>query len=49
MTLLFGFVGLMVAVPLTATVLVPLRMLAEREHAVEKALVASRQAMPDAP
>jgi predicted PurR-regulated permease PerM len=49
MTLLFGFVGLMVAVPLTATVLVPLRMLAEREHAVEKALVASRQAMADAP
>lgn len=49
MTLLFGFVGLMVAVPLTATVLVPLRMLAEREHALEKAMVASRQAVPDAP
>ena len=49
MTLLFGFVGLMVAVPLTATVLVPLRMLAEREHAVEKAMTASRQAMADAP
>ena len=49
MTLLFGFVGLMVAVPLTATVLVPLRMLAEREHALEKAMVASGQAVPDAP
>ncbi len=38
MTLLFGFVGLMVAVPLTAAVLVPLRMMAERENAREKAL-----------
>jgi len=39
MTLLFGFIGLMVAVPLTATVLVPLRMLAERENARERAIV----------
>ncbi|WP_373063843.1 AI-2E family transporter [Gemmatimonas sp.] len=38
MTLVFGFVGLMVAVPLTATVLVPLRMMAERENAREKAM-----------
>lgn len=49
MTLLFGFVGLMVAVPLTATVLVPLRMLAEREHALEKAMMASGQAAPNTP
>lgn len=39
MTLLFGFVGLMVAVPLTAAVLVPLRMVAERENARERAIV----------
>jgi predicted PurR-regulated permease PerM len=39
MTLVFGFLGLMVAVPLTAAVLVPLRMMAERENAREKALV----------
>lgn len=32
MTLTFGFLGLMIAVPLTAAVLVPLRMMAEREH-----------------
>ncbi len=38
MTLVFGFIGLMVAVPLTATVLVPLRMMAERENAREKAM-----------
>lgn len=38
MTLLFGFLGLMVAVPLTATILVPLRMMAERENAREKAM-----------
>lgn len=38
MTLVFGFVGLMVAVPLTATVLVPLRMMAERENVREKAM-----------
>ena len=38
MTLVFGFVGLMVAVPLTAAVLVPLRMMAERENAREKAM-----------
>ncbi len=39
MTLVFGFIGLMVAVPLTATVLVPLRMMAERENAREKAML----------
>lgn len=39
MTLVFGFLGLMVAVPLTAAVLVPLRMMAERENAREKAMV----------
>jgi hypothetical protein len=38
MTLIFGFLGLMVAVPLTAAVLVPLRMMAERENAREKAM-----------
>ncbi|MCA0374052.1 MAG: AI-2E family transporter [Gemmatimonadetes bacterium] len=39
MTLVFGFLGLMVAVPLTAAVLVPLRMVAERENVREKVLV----------
>lgn len=39
MTLVFGFLGLMVAVPLTAAVLVPLRMMAERENARERELV----------
>lgn len=39
MTLLFGFIGLMVAVPLTAAVLVPLRMMAERENARERTMV----------
>ena len=43
MTLVFGFIGLMVAVPLTAAVLVPLRMMAERENAKEKAM---QRAMP---
>jgi len=43
MTLVFGFVGLMVAVPLTATVLVPLRMMAERENAREKAMRRQRK------
>lgn len=38
MTLVFGFIGLMVAVPLTAAVLVPLRMIAVRENAKEKEL-----------
>jgi predicted PurR-regulated permease PerM len=38
MTLVFGFIGLMVAVPLTAAVLVPLRMMAERENAREQAM-----------
>ncbi|MES2521220.1 MAG: AI-2E family transporter [Gemmatimonadota bacterium] len=49
MTLLFGFVGLLVAVPLTATVLVPLRMLAERENAREKAIVKLTKLQSDAP
>lgn len=39
MTLVFGFLGLMVAVPMTAAVLVPLRMRAERERAVERAML----------
>lgn len=39
MTLVFGFLGLMVAVPLTAAILVPLRMVAERENEVEKSLL----------
>ncbi|MEI6740886.1 MAG: AI-2E family transporter [Gemmatimonadaceae bacterium] len=38
MTLVFGFLGLMVAVPLTAAVLVPLRLIAQREDAHEQAL-----------
>ena len=47
MTLVFGFLGLMVAVPLTAAVLVPLRMMAERENAREKLLVRGSKARPD--
>ena len=43
MTLVFGFVGLMVAVPLTAAVLVPLRMIAERENERERALYRSKR------
>lgn len=39
MALLFGFIGLMVAVPLLAAVLVPIRMIAERENAREKMLL----------
>lgn len=39
MTLVFGFLGLMVAVPLTAAVLVPIRMMADRENLRERALV----------
>ena len=39
MALVFGFIGLMVAVPLTAAVLVPVRMIAERENAREKELL----------
>ncbi len=39
MTLVFGFLGLMVAVPLTAAVLVPLRMMTQRENDREKAMV----------
>lgn len=38
MTLVFGFIGLMVAVPLTAAVLVPVRMIAVRENAKEREL-----------
>ncbi len=38
MTLVFGFIGLMVAVPLTAAVLVPLRIASERENARERAM-----------
>ena len=41
MTLVFGFLGLMVAVPLTAAVLVPVRMMAVREDAKEAALAAA--------
>jgi predicted PurR-regulated permease PerM len=44
MTILFGFLGLMVAVPLTSAVLVPLRMRAEREDARERALGAGAEA-----
>jgi predicted PurR-regulated permease PerM len=47
MTLVFGFLGLMVAVPLTAAVLVPLRMMAEREDAREKALLAFNTVKPE--
>lgn len=39
MALLFGFFGLMVAVPLLAAVLVPIRMIAERENARERVLL----------
>jgi predicted PurR-regulated permease PerM len=39
MTIVFGFIGLMVAVPLTAAVLVPIRMVAIRENAREKVLI----------
>ena len=47
MTLVFGFLGLMVAVPLTAAVLVPLRMMAERENVREKLLLRSSTARRD--
>jgi predicted PurR-regulated permease PerM len=47
MTLVFGFLGLMVAVPLTAAVLVPLRMMAERENAREKELVRFHKSQRD--
>lgn len=49
MTLVFGFLGLMVAVPLTATILVPLRMMAERENAREKALVKFNKVQQELP
>ncbi len=39
MAVLFGFVGLMVAVPLTAAVLVPIRMAASKQDAREFALI----------
>jgi len=48
MTLLFGFVGLMVAVPLTAAVLVPLRMMAEKENARERAMIQAAKLAADA-
>lgn len=44
MTLVFGFLGLMVAVPMTAAVLVPLRMRADRERAVERAMLKAEAA-----
>ncbi|WP_439643668.1 AI-2E family transporter [Gemmatimonas sp.] len=47
MTLVFGFLGLMIAVPLTAAVLVPVRMMAERENAREKALVKRHESQRD--
>jgi predicted PurR-regulated permease PerM len=49
MTLVFGFIGLMVAVPLTAALLVPLRMIAERENAREKTLVKQQKLQTMAP
>ncbi len=49
MTLLFGFIGLMVAVPLTAAVLVPLRMMTERENARERAIVKFTRLQQDTP
>lgn len=48
LTLVFGFLGLMVAVPLTAAVLVPLRMRAEVENARERQLVRSNKERRDA-
>ncbi|MEP6763493.1 MAG: AI-2E family transporter [Gemmatimonadaceae bacterium] len=39
MTFVFGFFGLLIAVPFTAALLVPVRMIAIRENAREKALV----------
>ncbi len=39
MAVFFGFFGLMVAVPLLAAVLVPIRMMAERENARERMLL----------
>ncbi len=39
MAVLFGFLGLMVAVPLIAAVLVPIRILAERENVRERELL----------
>lgn len=49
MTLVFGFLGLMVAVPLTAAVLVPVRMIAERENAREQALLEGAGATGESP
>ena len=48
MTLLFGFIGLMVAVPLTAAMLVPIRMIAVRENAAERELVRAARRARDA-
>lgn len=39
MAVLFGFIGLMVAVPLTAAVLVPIRMMAARQDAREREMI----------
>jgi predicted PurR-regulated permease PerM len=47
MTLVFGLLGLMVAVPLTAAVLVPVRMLAERENAKERELALEQNRTAD--
>ncbi len=41
MAVLFGFIGLMVAVPLTAAVLVPIRMMAARQDERERAMIRS--------
>jgi hypothetical protein len=49
MTLVFGFIGLMVAVPLTSALLVPLRMIAEREHAREQELLTHHKRQPTMP
>jgi len=49
MTLVFGFLGLMVAVPLTAAVLVPIRLRAQREDAREAALLAAAEVATSPP
>ena len=47
MTLVFGFLGLMIAVPFTAALLVPLRMMAERENARERTMAKNHPARRD--
>ena len=47
MTLVFGFLGLMIAVPFTAALLVPLRMMAERENARERTMAKNHTARRD--